>query len=132
MKFPSAIASAAVVLWAVAATAQAPIETFTGPKAIEKVAPSYPESERQTGDEGWVIVNLMIDPKGKPYEATVADSTGNPVFEKAALAAVDKWRFEPASKGGTPQLQYTISGNDSGCSMELIGDPGTKFRLIQL
>jgi TonB family protein len=126
MKFPSAIASAAVLLWAVAATAQAPIETFTGPKAIEKVAPSYPESERQTGDEGWVIVNLMIDPKGKPYEATVADSTGNRVFEKAALAAVDKWRFEPASKGGTPidaganvKLEFRLTG-DSAASEQFV------------
>jgi TonB family protein len=28
-------------------------------------------------------------------------------------------------------LRYTISGADDGCSVELIGDPGTRFELIQ-
>jgi hypothetical protein len=31
-----------------------------------------------------------------------------------------------------PKLQYTIGGNDRSCSMEVVGDPGTKFRLTQL
>jgi len=37
------------------------------------------------GREGWVVLNMMIDPQGKPYEAMVVDSSGNPAFEKAAL-----------------------------------------------
>ena len=36
------------------------------------------------------------------------------------------FRFDPA-------LQYTISGNDrTWCSIELVGQPGTQFRLVQL
>ncbi|HKS54100.1 MAG TPA: energy transducer TonB [Steroidobacteraceae bacterium] len=94
-----------------------PIELYKGPKGIALEAPPYPFSERQQGGEGWVIVNMMIDPNGKPYEATVVESTGNPVFEKAALAAVEKWRFEPATVNGTPidaggnyKLQFQLSG----------------------
>jgi hypothetical protein len=30
-----------------------------------------------------------------------------------------------------PTLQYTISGNNKSCSMELVGQPGTKFWLTQ-
>jgi TonB family protein len=31
-----------------------------------------------------------------------------------------------------PTLQYTIPGNDKVCSLEMVGQPGTKFRLIQM
>ena len=31
-----------------------------------------------------------------------------------------------------PKLQYTISGRHCGCWMELVGQPGTQFRLTQL
>jgi TonB family protein len=95
----------------------APVELFKGPRGIDLKAPSYPQSERSSGDEGWVIVNVMIDPEGKPYEPTVVDSTGNKVFEKVALETVEKWRFEPASMNGTPihagstlKLQFQLSG----------------------
>ncbi|HEY7638369.1 MAG TPA: energy transducer TonB [Steroidobacteraceae bacterium] len=95
----------------------APVELYQGPRGIDLVAPRYPESERQTGGEGWVIVNMMIDPQGKPYEPMVVESTGNPVFEKAALAVVEKWRFEPASVNGTPihaggnyKVQFLLTG----------------------
>ena len=95
----------------------APVELFKGPKGIDLKPPSYPQSERLSGGEGWVIVNVMIDPEGKPYEPTVVDSTGNKVFEKVALETVEKWRFEPASMNGTPihagstlKLQFQLSG----------------------
>jgi TonB family protein len=95
------------------------VELYKGPKGIDLQAPSYPASERQSGGEGWVIVNMMIDPQGKPYEATVVESTGNRVFEKAALAAVANWRFEPASLNGTPihaggnyKLQFQLTGEN--------------------
>lgn len=95
----------------------APVELFKGPRGIDLKPPSYPQSERYSGGEGWVIVNVMIDPEGKPYEPTVVDSTGNKVFEKVALETVEKWRFEPASMNGTPihagntlKLQFQLSG----------------------
>jgi len=45
---------------------------------------------------------MMIDPKGKPYEITVIDSSGNPVLDKAAVRAVDQMSFIPARRGNTP------------------------------
>lgn len=99
--------------------AQSPIavDLYKGPKGIDLQGAPYPESERKSGAEGWVLVNLMIDPEGKPYEMAVADSTGNPVFEKAALAQVAKWRFEPATMNGKPidasssvKLQFQLTG----------------------
>jgi TonB family protein len=78
------------------------LEVFRAPTIKSTPLPKFPESERQNGREGWVIVNMMIDPKGKPYEATVVGSTGNAVFEQIALqAATDNFTFQPATRGGT-------------------------------
>jgi TonB family protein len=106
MKFTYALVPMLCFVAAVHAAeeAQPPVavETYKGPKGIDLQPAPYPESERKNGAEGWVLVNLMIDPEGKPYEMAVADSTGNPVFDKAALAQVAKWRFEPATMNGKP------------------------------
>jgi TonB family protein len=103
-----------------------PVELYKGPKGIDLQAPPYPLGERVDGSEGWVIVNMMIDTSGKPYEATVVESTGNPVFEKAALAAVEKWRFEPATVNGKPidaggnyKLQFKLDGQ-TGASAKFV------------
>jgi TonB family protein len=63
---------------------------------------TYPTHEERDGKEGWAVLNMMIDPHGKPYEVTVVDSIGNPAFEKAAIAAVDQMSFAPAKRGTTP------------------------------
>jgi TonB family protein len=82
-----------------------PIETFKAAQ-LRKHRPSdpdiYPRSEKRAGREGWVNVNFMVDPKGKPYEFTVIDSLGGVVFEKAAVESMANLRFEPASINGMP------------------------------
>lgn len=78
------------------------VEVFKGPKMIKTLIPGYPVAEQQNGNEGWVRVNMMIDPRGKPYEIMVVESTGNRTFEKTAVKAVENWTFEPATRAGTP------------------------------
>ncbi len=55
-----------------------------GPKILNGglTSNAYPRNEVTDGREGWVVLNMMIDPKGKPYEVMVADSSGNPAFEE--------------------------------------------------
>jgi TonB family protein len=82
-----------------------PVELYQGPKVSQWANMRELQDARfggSGGSEGWVIVNLMVDPAGKPYEVTVAESNGNPVFEQAALVKVERSRFEPATLNGTP------------------------------
>ena len=74
-------------------TAEA-IETYIPPKARKLSPPDYPRRQAAKGQEGWVLMNFMVDPKGKPYEIEVMDSIGGEAFRKAALKAVEIWRFE--------------------------------------
>jgi TonB family protein len=98
---------------------QTQLELFTGPKPIDLKPPRYPRTEQRLGKEGWVQVNFMISPEGKPYEIVVTDSTGIEAFEKAAVRTVKDWTFEQALMDGVP----IDAGSIHRISFELTG-PG--------
>jgi len=47
------------------------------------------------GMKGSVVLDLLIDPGGQPVEITVAQSSGSPELDKAAVHAANLWRFSP-------------------------------------
>ncbi len=69
------------------------------PRAIFQGSPAYPPEMRGKKVEGVVSVIFIVDATGKVSSARVERSS-NPVFEKPALDAVKKWKFEPGVKGG--------------------------------
>ena len=69
---------------------------------------AYPDRERREGREGWVLLEMMIDPQGKPHEIGVLESSGNPALEQAAVRAVDEMKFAPAKRSGTPVDSHLI------------------------
>jgi TonB family protein len=87
---------------ATAAADSVELEIFKGPLKKDVKPAMYPVSEHARGNEGWVTLNFMISPQGKPYEVVVTGSSGIKAFEQSALEAAEKWTFEPASIGGTP------------------------------
>jgi len=80
----------------------ADVDVFEGPKLVGGPFPAYPASQKAEGKEGWVELGMMIDPKGKPYQVTVIDSSGNAALEQAAVKGADKFSFRPARHGSTP------------------------------
>lgn len=71
----------------------APKQTSTG--CLSQQAQIY-------GNEGWVVLNFMVDAKGKPFEVTVTQSTGNKYFEQGAISAIQESTFVPGSLNGMP------------------------------
>src|ERR1700758_3496628 len=64
-------------------------------KIISKVVPIYPELARTMQIHGTVRGNVVIAPDGKVKLTQVVG--GNPVLIKAAVDAIEKWRWAPAS-----------------------------------
>ena len=83
-------------------------ERYTEPKPLNIPLPEYPKSERRRDVDGMVSVQLMVDPKGKPYEAEIISTSGNTAFEQAALKAIEDWKFVPATLGGMPIDASTV------------------------
>jgi protein TonB len=65
-------------------------------------APTYPVMARRRGIEGRVVLRVTVSPAGIPDQIDVRESTGHPSLDQAAIRAVGKWRFQPATVTGRP------------------------------
>jgi protein TonB len=74
----------------------------------KEVAASYPLEARRNGVEGWVDVEFTITPAGETTDLVVRDADPREVFEKAALDAIKRWKFEPIVKDGAAVTQRAI------------------------
>ena len=70
------------------------------PKALEITRPEYPPEAFEQGVEGTVLLELVIDAKGKVARVKVLESI--PQLDDAAIRCAKKWRFKPAEKDGRP------------------------------
>jgi protein TonB len=69
------------------------------PRAIAQSSPMYPAELRRRRVEGTVNIVFLVDTDGHVTNPTVEKST-DPGFERPALEAVRRWRFEPGTRQG--------------------------------
>lgn len=79
-------------------------------KVRTKVAPEYPALARQMNVTGKVKIETTIAADGHVMNTKVIG--GSPLLVNAALDAVKKWRFEPASKDTTEVIEFEFSGQE--------------------
>lgn len=72
------------------------------PTPVSKIQPNYPSSLLSKGIGGRVLLVCVVDEKGQIVSTSVRQSGGHADLDKAAIAAVSKWKFKPATKGGRP------------------------------
>jgi protein TonB len=61
--------------------------------------PKYPGLARRRGYQGTVIMDVLVDPKGKVKELRLSQSSGYPLLDRAAMKSVKSWEFEPGRRG---------------------------------
>ncbi len=64
------------------------------------VAPTYPSRARERGTEGWVDLEFTVAKDGTTRDAVVRAAQPEGTFDRAALDAVKRWRYEPRVVGG--------------------------------
>ncbi len=97
-----AFALAALTALPASAIAQQPsAPSLTPPRIVEAVDPTYPPEEVGSGRTPVVVLHVTIDAEGHVQEAHVDDTAGE-AFDREALAAIQRWRFEPARRGDQP------------------------------
>ncbi|SYZ74445.1 membrane hypothetical protein [Candidatus Zixiibacteriota bacterium] len=72
------------------------------PVMIKMAQPIYPDSAKETGVEGGVYVNVLVDSKGQIRDARISKSSGSAMLDKAALNAARQCEWKPAIKDGKP------------------------------
>ena len=70
------------------------------PVPVNRLPPQYPSSLLKKGIGGKVVVTCVIDESGRLVSSKIKQSSGQPELDKAALSAVTRWKFKPATRGG--------------------------------
>lgn len=65
------------------------------------VPPDYPVRAREKGTQGWVDIEFTVNKDGTTSNGTVKSADPAGVFDRAALNAVARWRYEPRVVNGT-------------------------------
>lgn len=91
---------------------QAAEDTERHPKVM--VQPEYPELARQMNMKGTVRLQLLVAADGHLKETKVLG--GNPVLVQASLAAIKKWKYEPAKSETTVVVKFDF--DPSGTSVK--------------
>ncbi len=101
--------------------------------SIRRVEPIYPRRAAERSIQGWVVMRFRLDPAGWPQAVRVIDSAPAKTFDKAAVSAVSKWRYRPATRNGRPvhrlgisaKLTFRLDWSDSDANLEM--DDGTRW-----
>ncbi|WP_205394311.1 energy transducer TonB [Xanthomonas hydrangeae] len=110
--------SAALALPAVsdAVTESAPaIAAPSGPveagqlQYLSSPAPGYPVAALRAGQQGTVLLRVLVGTDGRPTEVSVQTSSGHRALDLAARSQVLRsWRFQPAMQNGQAVQAYGL------------------------
>jgi protein TonB len=67
---------------------------------LKAVPARFPVAAMRARQEGWVMVSFTVGADGRTSNVKVVESQPRRVFDRAAMDAVEKYRFTPAMKSG--------------------------------
>lgn len=68
--------------------------------------PAYPRMSRRMGEQGAVLVRLLISVDGRAEQAEIRVSSGYARLDEAALETVKRWRYVPGKRAGVPEAMW--------------------------
>lgn len=78
-----------------------------GWQAVRVPQPPYPPTSKQNGEQGRVVVAVVVSPAGRVTSASIVQSSGYSRLDQAALNAARNISFR-AKSGGAPRSSVTI------------------------
>jgi len=77
-------------------------------KLVSSPEPIYPDLARRAGIQGDVVLHAIIGTDGRILELRVV--AGSPLLVRAAVDAVQQWRYKPTLLDGEPvEVETTIT-----------------------
>lgn len=97
-------------------TAPAPVAAAPAPVKVElptsaadylqNPKPPYPPMSKRLGEQGKVVVRVLIGVDGTAQRAEIGQSSGFDRLDQAALATVLRWRYVPGKRGGVAEAMW--------------------------
>ena len=69
---------------------------------------SYPESARQTGDQGTVLLRVRVNEQGRIEAVSLQRSSGSRLLDQAAQQQIRTALFEPYREQGVAQAVFVL------------------------
>jgi len=79
-----------------------------GAAYLNNPAPAYPMQARRMGEQGKVLLKVLVSQDGKAETVKVDTSSGHHKLDQAAIEAVKKWSFVPAKRSNQPISAYVL------------------------
>lgn len=68
--------------------------------------PAYPRMSRRLGEQGTVVLRVLINTEGRADKAEIRTSSGYSRLDEAALETVKRWRYVPGKRAGVPEAMW--------------------------
>ncbi len=73
---------------------------------LQNPKPTYPPISKRMGEQGKVVVRVLIGLDGTAQRAEIRQSSGYDRLDQAALATVQRWRYVPGKRAGVPEAMW--------------------------
>src|SRR3989344_6060812 len=70
--------------------------------------PSYPAISKRMGEQGKVVLRVLIGIDGTPQKVEINKSSGFDRLDRQAQEAVMRWRFVPGKRNGVPETMWNL------------------------
>lgn len=102
----AAPANAAPVRQAGPAPASALVLPSADADYLNNPPPAYPRQSKRMGEQGTVVVRVLIGLQGMAEKAEIRTSSGFARLDQAALETVQRWRYVPGKRNGSPEAMW--------------------------
>jgi TonB family protein len=82
---------------------------------LNNPAPEYPKESKKLGEQGKVILKILVNKLGLPQKIEIVKSSGFIRLDESAFKSVEKWTFIPGRRNGVVEdmwvqipIQYTL------------------------
>jgi protein TonB len=75
---------------------------------LDNPAPAYPALSRRLGEQGRVLLRVLVNAKGRAEEVELRTPSGHARLDEAARDTVRRWRFVPARRGAEAVAAWVL------------------------
>jgi len=75
---------------------------------LDNPAPQYPPLSRRQGEQGRVVLHVLVNPAGRADQVEIRTSSGHSRLDETARETVKRWKFLPAKRGSEPVAGWVL------------------------
>ena len=75
---------------------------------LNNPSPAYPSLSKRMGEQGKVVLRVLISTDGRPERVELKQSSGFDRLDRQAQDTVLRWRFVPGKRNGVAEAMWYL------------------------